>query len=492
MSKNRFELHPDRLATTDETGKRIYLYPEDVKGPWKNLRHKIYWFLILIYVAIPWITIQGKPLLLLNIFTREFTIFGQTFFGVEPLLVFALLAAFIFFIGFVTSIWGRIWCGYACPQTVFIQAVYLKVEKWIEGSARERRELDLPPMSGKKLFKKIFKWGVYYIISLHLAHTFLGYFIGSYELLHISLKAPSENYGMFLFVQFFTGLLLFDFGWFREQFCIIMCPYGRLQSVMMDEKSLVVAYDYHRGEPRRHGQTEVTDIQSSGDCINCYHCVKVCPTGIDIRRGTQLECIACTNCIDACDDIMEKIQKPKGLIRYTTENDLKQSTKTRSIPFRFWENFTARPKIYLTISIGIFIFFLSILSQSTNLKVQFIRNIGAPFLLSEGSERGIINTYQIKLTHQGDHEFDLSVEPNLPEFSVVAQKFPWKLTRAEVKRPFIIKFHPEKVQDPKSYLGLQSKEVTLSFFDHSSVPKKLLFTEKIIFVGPVNFLLHSN
>jgi len=325
-NKNLFELDPERLATTDEHGNRIYLYPEDVKGVWKTRRKRFYWFLIGLYLILPWIYIKNRPALMVNIFEREFTFMGFTLHGVEPLLFFTLLATGLFLMAFLTSLLGRVWCGWACPQTVFIQSIFLKIEALVEGKARVRRELDLSPWNMEKFFKRFLKWSLYLLVSLHIAHTFVGYFVGPRELLFITTHSPSENWGLFLGTMIFTAIILVDFGWFREQFCLVACPYGRIQSVMMDENSLVVSYDAKRGGPGKG--TEGVLKEKEGDCINCYNCVKVCPTGIDIRRGTQLECIACTQCIDACDDIMTKLHKPKGLIRYSSEVEI-QGKKSR-------------------------------------------------------------------------------------------------------------------------------------------------------------------
>jgi cytochrome c oxidase accessory protein FixG len=315
MAKKRFELDSERLATTDEQGHRVYLYPEDVEGVWKNRRTVFYWFLIIVYLVLPWIYISGKPFLMINIFAREFTFMGSTLHGVEPILFFLILISGLFFMALLTSLYGRVWCGWGCPQTVFIQTIFSKIETLVEGSARARKIFDQAPWTFNKVFRRSLKWVLFTLISLHISHTFIGYFIGPRELLNMSLHNPLENFGIFSAVMIINAIVLLDFGWFREQFCIIACPYGRMQSVMMDANSLVVAYDNTRGEPRRG----LTTKENEGDCINCYACVKVCPTGIDIRRGTQLECIACTNCIDACDEIMDKVKRPRGLIRYSSE-----------------------------------------------------------------------------------------------------------------------------------------------------------------------------
>jgi cytochrome c oxidase accessory protein FixG len=398
-TKNRFELDPERLATTDEAGHRVYLYPEDVVGKWKNRRTFFYWFLILLYLILPWINISGKPALMLNIFTREFTFMGFSLHGVEPILIFLVVISGLFFIAFLTSIFGRVWCGWACPQTVFIHTIFAKIETFFEGSARARKALADSPWSANKIIRRSMKWICFTIISLHISHTFIGYIVGPRALLAMTLHSPMQNYGLFITVMVVTAICLFDFGWFREQFCIIACPYGRMQSVMMDENSLVVAYDKKRGEPRR-GTVPRAD---EGDCINCYACVKVCPTGIDIRRGTQLECIACTNCIDACDEIMVKIDKPQGLIRYSSENEL--SGKKHSL-------ITFRSIAYLCIFllfVGAFGFFIT---SSTKPALVFYRGTDSPFQLitnTTGSKM-ITNHFTLKITHQGNENLSLYLE----------------------------------------------------------------------------------
>jgi len=215
---NRFELDPERLSTTDEQGNRVYLHPEDVKGKWKDRRTIVNWFLIGLYLVLPWIYIKDKPALLIDILKREFTFMGSTFYGVDPILFFLIVIFLLFFIAFMTSLFGRVWCGWACPQTVFIQSLFLKVETWIEGSARERRALEAAPISFNKIIKKILKWTIFTLISLHIAHTFVGYFVGPRELFYITLHSPVEHFGVFTVTMIISGIFLLDFGWFREQF----------------------------------------------------------------------------------------------------------------------------------------------------------------------------------------------------------------------------------------------------------------------------------
>jgi len=450
-AKNIFELDPERLATTDAHGNRVYLYPEDVKGPWKDRRHLFYWFLMVIYLVVPWIYHKGKPLLQIDIFHREFTFFGNTWFGVEPIFMFLVVISSLFFIAFMTSLFGRVWCGWGCPQTVFIQGLFLKIEKLVEGNARKRRELDRGPWNAEKIIRKSIKWIIFTAISLHIAHTFFGYMLGPREVLHMSMKHPGENLGIFIGVMILSGIFLFDFGWFREQFCIIACPYGRMQSVLMDENSLIVAYDQKRGEPRR-GQVP---REQEGDCINCYNCVKVCPTGIDIRRGTQLECIACTMCIDACDNIMEKLKRPKGLIRYSSENELKGQVRKKITP---------RSIIYAVISLAFVTALTVFLTSSSNLNFQFYRGAEAPFQIVENADgsKTIVNHFTMKVTHQGSaaHIAELEIlEPTLKDkIQIVTILRPLKFDKPEVKTPIFFKFDPKILVNGKLPLKLNVKE----------------------------------
>ena len=466
MTKNRFELDPERLATTDELGHRVYLYPEEVEGKWKTRRQWVYWVLIAVYLILPWIYINNKPALMLNIFTREFTFFGSIFHGIDPMLIFLIVTSALFFIAYLTSTFGRVWCGWGCPQTVFIQSLFMKIETFIEGPARKRKEMDNAPWTFDKIMKRSLKWIIFIILSLHIAHTFMGYFIGPRELLQMSLQSPLNNLGFFSATMIFSAIILLDFGWFREQFCIIVCPYGRMQSVIMDENSLVITYDKKRGEPRRGSDAAKT--LPEGDCINCYNCVKVCPTGIDIRRGTQLECIACTQCIDACDEIMIKIKKPTGLIRYSSENEL-QGKK--------WSIFSLRSLFYMIVSVFLISLFIFFLKSSENLQLVFIRGQGAPFTVVENNL--VRNHFSVKITHQGNTSYDVKFEIADPELKskikLVSPSTSMKLDRAEKK--FILFFNFDR-----SLLSNGTKKVKVNVVDLQS--NNILSTKEVTLVGP--------
>lgn len=471
--KKIHDLDTDRLATTDKDGHRVYLYPEDANGIWKDRRNIFYWFLIILYLVLPWIYINGKPFLMLDILKREFTFAGNTFHGVEPILIFLTLVSGIFFIGLLTSIFGRVWCGWACPQTVFIQSIFAKIETMVEGKARQRRELDRMPMNFNKLLKKITKWTLFTIVSLHITHTFVGYFVGPRELFYMTIQNPANNFGVFLSVMIATSIILMDFGWFREQFCIIACPYGRIQSVMMDENSLVIAYDNSRGEPRRAPELKK---EEEGDCINCYACVKVCPTGIDIRRGTQLECIACTNCIDACDEIMTKVSKPTGLIRYSSENELRGKTHTF---------FTLRSLIYGIIFLVFISIFISFLYRSTSLTFQIYRGIESPFQVVSNADgtKTVLNHFTLKITHQGDKHHELLFKVHNPELkskiTIVTPMVPFKITKAEAKTPIFFRFDPSILVNGK-------KIIEVEMIEHEPEHDEIISVMEAPLVGPAN------
>lgn len=466
---SREELHPERLSTTDEGGHRVFVHPEDVHGIWRNRRSILYTLLILVYFVLPWIHWDGKQIILLNLGAREFTFFGSTFYGHDAPLLFFVLVGFIVTFGILTTLYGRIWCGWGCPQTVMIDFIYRPIERFIEGKARARKKLDAAPWDLKKLGKKVLKWSLFLLVSLHLSHTFLGYFLGARELFQMSLHSPLDNLPSFITMLVVTAILLFDFGWFREQFCIIACPYGRIQSVIMDEHSLVVAYDEKRGEPRRSQEVKKED---EGDCINCFACVKVCPTGIDIRRGTQLECIACTQCIDACDNIMGKLGRDPGLIRYDSEVGLEGGVKKK------WR---ARLGVYSLALVLLLGGFAYALNQRNKLSMQFIRGNKTAFqrINSEGKDL-IVNHYKASLYYQGEKELKVSFQIRDPELKGKIQLVTPRKTLLvhqgkHTKANIFFKFE-DQILDHRG-----NRKVKVGLYDND----KLLREEEVNLVGPI-------
>jgi len=471
MSKQ--ELPTDRLATTDEHGNRVYVHPEDVHGPWKVKRRSVYALLFLIYLIVPWIKINGKQAVLIDLPGRELIFFGASFWGHDAPLIFFLFAFFVFAMAFVTSLWGRAWCGWTCPQTVYIDMIFRPIERLIEGKSRARKALQEAPWSLEKLGKKSLKWFLFTLVSLVISHSFLGYFLGAYNLLDIVTTKPTEHWTSFLIMLSVTGIVLFDFGWFREQFCIIACPYGRIQSVLMDEDSLVVAYDQKRGEPRRSPEVARDD---EGDCINCHHCVKVCPTGIDIRNGTQLECIACTMCIDACNNIMEKLDKPKGLIRYDSENGLQGKHKTPIRPRSF---------IYLAALLIIAMGFGYNLKERHNLHALLIRS-KIPFKVNQIDNRvEVVNTFNMEIDYQGDQVLTLYFDPDETNkkkgVKLVTPQRPLMVQKSKKKKVILI------AKFPKSALTNGELKLTVHIKDGRSEKDAIIInSQEVTLLGPSN------
>jgi len=308
------EAFRDSLAIVTDEGKRNWIYPKKPEGRFTTARTIVSWLLLAVLFGVPFVTVDGHPFMLLNIVDRKFILFGGAFGPHDFYLLGLSMIAAIVFIFLFTAVFGRIFCGWVCPQTVMLEMVFRKIDYWIEGSAADQRRLDAAPWTGPKIVRKASKYIVYFVLSFLVANMMLAWVIGIEKLLTIIREPVQAHITGFTAIMIFTGVFYWIFIWFREQACILVCPYGRLQGVLMDQNSIVIAYDYLRGEPR--GKMKRDAVRTEGDCIDCHQCVEVCPTGIDIRNGTQLECVNCTACIDACDSIMDKVKKPRGLIRY--------------------------------------------------------------------------------------------------------------------------------------------------------------------------------
>ncbi len=355
----------DIASTIGDDGKRNWIYPKKPSGYYYNIRNVLSWFLLGFLFAGPFITINGNPLLLLNILERKFIIFGVVFWPQDFYLLFLAMITFIIFIVLFTAIWGRLFCGWVCPQTIFMEMLFRKVEYWIEGDYIAQKKLDKSPLNREKIIKKGSKHFIFFGLAFLIAHVFLMYVIGKDEVFAIVSSPPTEHLAGFIAIIIFSLVFYGVFARFREQVCIVACPYGRLQSVLVDNDSIAVTYDFARGEERAKAGVrkridgvvtneprDASSPQNLGDCIDCEQCVKVCPTGIDIRNGIQLECINCTACMDACDDVMRKVGKPEELITYTSHNAVEEGRKQRF--------FTPRVVGYLAVFavfLGLFTYF---------------------------------------------------------------------------------------------------------------------------------------
>lgn len=325
----------DRIATVDSEGHRKWIYAKKPKGPFFNKRRLVAIILLAFFYITPFIKYKGDPILLFNILERKFILFGVVFWPQDFHLILLAFITMLVFIVLFTVVFGRLFCGWVCPQTIFMEFVFRRIEYMIEGDAASQKKLAASPWDFNKIWRKTLKHFIFYAIAFITANFFLSYIISMDQLLHYISLGPLNNVSGFIGLLIFSGAFYFVFAFFREQVCAIACPYGRLQGVLIDKKTIIVGYDYKRGEPQ--GPLKLAKEKGYGDCIACKACVVVCPAGIDIRNGTQMECINCTACIDACDSVMERIKKPKGLIRYNSEEGIETGHSsifnTRSIAY---------------------------------------------------------------------------------------------------------------------------------------------------------------
>ena len=376
----------DSISTIGADGKRSWIYAKQPKGKLYNARTIVSWFFLFVFFAMPWIKIDGHPFMLLNIIERKFVLFGVAFFPQDFFLFVLAMLSFVVFIALFTALFGRLWCGWACPQTVFMEMVFRKIEYLIEGDMMQQKALDNREWDSFKVKRKVAKHLIFFIIAFIISNTFLAYIIGIDEWKD-GVSNYSEHASEIVSILFFTGVFYGVYARFREQVCIVVCPYGRLQGVLLDPNSIIVGYDYKRGEPR--GKLSKTNDKQFGDCIDCHACVQVCPTGIDIRNGTQLECVNCTACIDACDAIMDKISKPKGLVRYTSENAIKKGRK-----------FKITPRI-IGYSVVLFILFgtlVTLLSIRSDIETTILRTPG--LLYQKIDQDHIGNLFNIEIVNK--------------------------------------------------------------------------------------------
>lgn len=376
----------DHIATIDEQGKRKWIYAKAPKGRLYTRRTLLSYAYFLLFFSLPLMQVNGRPLFLLNVTEGRFILFGAVFWPQDFFIFGLAMVAFILFIVLFTMAFGRLFCGWACPQTIFMEMLFRRIEYWIEGDAAAQRMLAKAPWDTDKIVKKTSKHALFFGLSVLIANTFLAYIIGFPALKQVITDPLSEHSAGFMAMIVFSGVFYSVFAFFREQVCTTICPYGRLQSVLLDRDSVVVAYDYSRGEPRGKFRKNAVD---TGDCIDCMQCVNVCPTGIDIRNGTQLECVNCTACVDACNAIMQKLQRAEGLIRYASENGI-----AKKQPLRF----TPRLKVYSLILLLITGAIVWMLASRQPVTGTIIRTAG--MLYQEKGKDSISNLYRIKLVNK--------------------------------------------------------------------------------------------
>lgn len=484
----------DSVATISKEGTRNFINPKKPKGRLYNLRTRFSIFYLIVFFSLPFIKVNDEPLLMFNILERKFIIFGMIFWP-QDFFIFGIgMLTFIVFVILFTVVFGRIFCGWACPQTIFMEMVFRKIEYWIDGDSAQQKQLKSMPWNGEKIKKRVVKFILFFLISFIIANFFLAYIISMDKLVGY-MENPGANTGTLISLLIFTTVFFFVYWWFREQACLVVCPYGRLQGVLLDKNSIVVAYDYKRGEPRGkfakedflageeekdHDDCKCTDCKGNGackdlsavveeftapgDCIDCNACVRVCPTGIDIRNGTQLECVNCTACIDACDAIMIGVKKPTGLIRYASENSIRKGVQLK---------FTTRIKAYtavLTLLLSLLVF---LLVSRTDLDARLMRTAGMTYTaLPDGR---ISNLYSLKLankTHK-DIPFTLKLENVAGEISYVGSSTLLVKKEDYTNLQFFIKLNRDDVKGWKT-------ELQIGLYENN----KKLKTISAKFIGP--------
>lgn len=392
------EAFRDSIGTLDEKGKRKFLFPKRPEGKFYTYRKYVSYFLLLVLVANPFVKVNGNQFMLFNILERRFNIFGFPFWPQDFYIFVMVMITMVVFVILFTVVFGRIFCGWICPQTIFLEMVFRRIEYWIDGDRGAQMRLDKQAWNGEKIRKRLLKWTVFFLLSFGIANVFLAYVIGSDTLWLMIEEGPIRQSGNFIALLIFTGVFYFVFVWFREQVCIIACPYGRLQGVLLDNKSINVAYDFVRGEKQagraKFDKRENRELSGKGDCIDCLQCVQVCPTGIDIRNGTQLECTNCTACIDACESIMNGIGYPKGLIRYASEDEIEKKE-----PFRF----TASMKGYTAVLVILIGILTGLLFLRNEVEADILR---LPGQLYEHKGTAISNVYTYKIVNKTVHDFE--------------------------------------------------------------------------------------
>lgn len=464
------EQYRDKIASINEKGKRAWVYAKKPSGRFTNAR-TIFGFILLGFLfAGPFIKVNGHPLLLLNVIESKFILFGLAFWPQDFHLVVLAVLTLIVFIVLFTAIFGRVWCGWACPQTVFMEMVFRKIEYFIEGDFNEQKKLAQEPWHAKKIFKKTAKIGVFFAISFLIANTFLAYIIGIDELKKIVTDPIKDHLAGFISINIFTFVFFMVFARFREQVCHFACPYGRFQSVLIDNSTIGVTYDFKRGESRaKLSERRKAEVATSaGDCVDCGMCVRVCPAGIDIRNGIQLECIQCTACIDACDKMMDGIDKPRGLIRYTSYNGVTEGYKLK-LNFRIIG--------YSTVLVLLLSVFFTLLITRPDSETTILRQRGALYQQIPSGE--YTNLYTYKSVNKTFNTLDLQIKLIKPANGRIEHIMPPGVVEPQSIREgrFFVALRSEMMQFPTTtvefgvYLGDKLIENTVSTFAGPEKPE---------------------
>ncbi|MBT8278807.1 MAG: cytochrome c oxidase accessory protein CcoG [Bacteroidia bacterium] len=473
MNTPENEIFRDSIGTINEEGQRAWLFPKKPSGPYYDKRKLVSYILLAFLIAAPFVKINGNQFLMFNVLERRFNIFGFPFWPQDFHLFVISMIIGVIFITLFTVGFGRIFCGWICPQTIFMEMVFRRIEYAIDGDRGKQIRLSKQPWNGEKIRKRLLKWFVFLIISFLIANVFLAYLIGSDKLIRYITEGPFKHVGTLIPLIIFTGLFYFVFAWFREQVCIIACPYGRLQGVLLDTKTVVVAYDHKRGEGpagrKKFRKNEDRKTLGHGDCIDCFQCVHVCPTGIDIRNGTQLECVNCTACIDECDTIMDKVGYPKGLIRYASESNIENKTKFK---------LTARMKGYIAVLVILIGVLAGMLALRNDVEARVLR---LPGQLYEHKENNIIsNVFTYKLVNKTTEE--------IKNVSFKLRKYEGKIILVSAKDNFIV---PEQgiaegtlfIEINKNNLKGDKNKLMLEVYSGD----QLIETTTVNFLGPRSF-----
>lgn len=461
----------DKIGTINDEGKRSWVYPKKPSGKFYEKRKIVSYFLLAFLFIAPFIKINGNQFLMFNVLERRFNIFGFPFWPQDFHLFVISMIIGVVFVALFTVAFGRLFCGWVCPQTIFMEMVFRRIEYWIDGDRPAQMKLDKMEWNAEKIRKRLLKWFIFFIISFAIANIFLAYLVGSDKLIQMVQDGPAAHLGNLIALLIFTAVFYFVFAWFREQVCIIACPYGRLQGVLLDNKSIIVAYDHERGE-RTAGRGRIIKnedriLSGKGDCIDCKLCVHVCPTGIDIRNGTQLECTNCTACIDECNTVMDKVGFPKGLIRYASEDEITKKEKFA---------FTARMKGYTAVLVILLGVFTGMLFLRNDVEATVLR---LPGQLYQHKGDNISNVFTYKVVNKTTKEFnDVYFKLVKPQGNVkIVGKARFKVPKEGMAQGTLF------VEINPAFLKGDKTKITLEVYDG----ERLIETETTNFLGPRSF-----